>query len=205
MVRVTLSKEDTDLLSAALEAFRYWQCSDEVYRKDGHVLEPGSENPQLLVLAKAAHELEERVKGVVPDRTSLTPEEVRLVRDALDAYMYATTGSFEPDKDEEIERARQIYERLGNGQEDVPAVALVFPVVHLNGTPRQRLLDGYCEAKKALQDALDKIIENGPNARDYYLRPGTYEKAREQHAARCASIRNQIKDLEKIAEHIADA
>ena len=40
-----LSKEDLERLAEAVDSHIYWQLSDELYRRDGYVMEPGSTDP----------------------------------------------------------------------------------------------------------------------------------------------------------------
>ena len=42
------------------------------------------------------------------------------------------------------------------------------PMIHLNGTSKETLIEGYCEAGNAVMNALKAVSENCPNARDYY-------------------------------------
>lgn len=46
MPTIELTTDELDLLRAALDSHKYWQLSDEDYRSDGYVLEPGSEDPE---------------------------------------------------------------------------------------------------------------------------------------------------------------
>jgi hypothetical protein len=42
---LTLTEDEIALLRAALDSHAYWQLSDEHYRNDGCVNEPGSDDP----------------------------------------------------------------------------------------------------------------------------------------------------------------
>lgn len=45
---------------------------------------------------------------------------------------------------------------------------MVLPTIHLNGTPKNRLIDGLCEVSEALDAAFAAMKRAGPNGRDYY-------------------------------------
>lgn len=45
MITLTLTDDEARLLAEALDSHRYWQLSDENYRRDGQVQEPGSDDP----------------------------------------------------------------------------------------------------------------------------------------------------------------
>ena len=82
---------------------------------------------------------------------------------------------------------------------------LAIPSIHLNGTSRKSLLDGYRNALYALREAETALQETGPNGRDYYVQPaGAFALAQEQHVARCRALRNVITELEQVAEQIAE-
>ena len=79
------------------------------------------------------------------------------------------------------------------------------PVIHINGTSRDQLLEGYCEMVYALNDALAAMHRNPPNGRDYY--PSGDEsitKATAEHRARIEAVTTVWKELTHIAEHVAD-
>ena len=55
---------------------------------------------------------------------------------------------------------------------------LTLPTVHLNGTSRKMLADGYFAAYRKLQDAIRSFGEIEHNARDYYVQgPGAWHQA----------------------------
>jgi hypothetical protein len=85
---------------------------------------------------------------------------------------------------------------------DKPALAV--PTVHLNGTSKESLLGGYCEAIAALHDAGRWLAAASPNERDYYVRWGTFQPAIREHEARMNKLREIIKELETIAKHVSD-
>lgn len=207
MNRVLIVNEsETKLLCDALDSHRYWQLSEPHYRRDGHVVEPGSDNPEAAAALVSSDALQQRLVGSNPDRSILSPEDRKIVREALDSHIYATHGSFHPDAKAEIAAARQLDERLKAESEgkivEAPS-ALTMPLVNLNGTDKDSLLDSYCEVHIALNNALEMMIRKGPNARDYPIE-GTYVKARQEHIARCAKVRSAMEEINVIMEKLAE-
>jgi hypothetical protein len=83
---------------------------------------------------------------------------------------------------------------------------MIFPTIHLNGTSKQQLLDDYCDVSHALNAAIEKMIENGPNARDYYIdSPHAFRQAIKEHHDRIEKIHAVKAEIDQITEHIADA
>jgi hypothetical protein len=81
---------------------------------------------------------------------------------------------------------------------------LTFPTVHLNGTSKESLLEGYCEAINALHEAGRKLAAAYPNGRDYYVQgPSATSAAMKEHEARMNKLREIITELEAIAEHVS--
>lgn len=81
---------------------------------------------------------------------------------------------------------------------------IMIPLVHLNGTSKQSLLDQYENAIKALEDAKEVLLKSAPNGRDYYpLEEGAYGIAFNQHVTRIGKIDSVINELASIVEEIA--
>jgi hypothetical protein len=81
---------------------------------------------------------------------------------------------------------------------------IMVPMVHLNGTSKQSLLDQYENAIKALEDAKDVLLKSAPNGRDYYPKgPDAYGVAFNQHITRVGKISSIINELASIVEEIA--
>lgn len=75
-------------------------------------------------------------------------------------------------------------------------MAVVLPVIHLNGD-RKATLVGHLEAAyRAVHHALECLQDGAPNARNYYPQPGLYEQARAQHRWRQAQLQAVLKSLE---------
>lgn len=61
---------------------------------------------------------------------------------------------------------------------------LVVPIVHLNGTSANSLVEDRLKAYAAIGEAYDALKQMGPNGRDYYPQPGLMQLAIEQHRRR---------------------
>ncbi len=77
------------------------------------------------------------------------------------------------------------------------------PVIHMNGTSAEQLLEGYAEMIYALNDALSAMHRNGPNGRDYYPNgDDSLLRAQREHKARIDAVTTVWKELSQIAETI---
>ncbi|HET6927454.1 MAG TPA: hypothetical protein VFI48_11460 [Hyphomicrobiaceae bacterium] len=80
---------------------------------------------------------------------------------------------------------------------------MMHPTVHLNGTARSDLLDGYLRARTELVQARHALYDAAPNGRDYYVQgPDAITKARDEHLARIAKIEDVIADIEALCERL---
>jgi hypothetical protein len=83
---------------------------------------------------------------------------------------------------------------------------MLVPTIHLNGTSRESLLQGYCNAVHALQQAVTAVALACPHGRDYYPQgDGAIHMAMREHEARITKLLEVIKELETIAEKVSDA
>ena len=79
-------------------------------------------------------------------------------------------------------------------------MALQLPLIHLNGTSKERLLEAIEEAHEAVCNAMGKLAETYPNGRDYYpLGRPALDKATSEHANRMRSLRTVKDQLEEMA------
>lgn len=63
------------------------------------------------------------------------------------------------------------------------------PLIHINGTSAEALIDQQERLYLALSAAVDTALAATPNARDYYpLGAGAFEAARAAHSAMIASL-----------------
>lgn len=78
-----------------------------------------------------------------------------------------------------------------------------LPTIHLNGTSRQMLLDGYTEAYRKLIEFRDSFNSIEFNARDYYVQgPDAFTKAREERDAQRQRIADLMRYLEDHLLHL---
>ncbi len=68
---------------------------------------------------------------------------------------------------------------------------IILPIVHMNGTSRQELLQLRKDLYRAIGQAQHALAEMSPNGRDYYPEKGRLQKAIDQHARR----HNMLHDL----------
>jgi len=82
-------------------------------------------------------------------------------------------------------------------------IRAVPPVVHLNGSSRESLLNSRFDAIDALNEAGDKLAKAGPNNRDYYPKGPEYcEQAMSQHDERIEALKSIIAALYEEIESI---
>ena len=82
---------------------------------------------------------------------------------------------------------------------------LTLPTVHLNGTSRQMLSEGYGNAYRALQNAIRAFNEIEHNARDYYVAgPGAWPQATTQRDVMRQHLRSVQEYLEAHLIHLGE-
>jgi hypothetical protein len=64
----------------------------------------------------------------------------------------------------------------------------VTPIVHLNGTSLESLLEQREHVYCKLGDVFEALKQMAPNGRDYYAEPGRLDKAEEQHRRRMLAV-----------------
>jgi hypothetical protein len=80
---------------------------------------------------------------------------------------------------------------------------LTMPTIHLNGSSKGMLIEGYTDAHYAIQQALEKLGQTYPNGRDFYPQgAGAIRKAEAEHEARLAKLREVQKELMELVEYI---
>lgn len=82
----------------------------------------------------------------------------------------------------------------------------MIPTLHLNGSSPDKLKEDLCEVTGALRAALDAMIANGPNARDYYVNMQTdaWTVAKKEHEARCEAVRGVLREYGQILEGLQE-
>lgn len=80
----------------------------------------------------------------------------------------------------------------------MPTTPYVIPLVHLNGTSKNELLEYRGVAYSALNSAYHALKLTSPNGRDYYCHPtsNALNLATEQHVRRLASVEKLMKEIE---------
>lgn len=80
------------------------------------------------------------------------------------------------------------------------AVPMMVPDVHMNGTHRDELVDGYQNTANALALAFQRAKQSAPNGRDYYTKgPEAMKAATEQHESRLRRIDALKTEFETLA------
>ena len=81
---------------------------------------------------------------------------------------------------------------------------MTVPMIHLNGTSREALLDQVCAAEAAGRAFLDALANMTPNGRDYYVKgDDALRQALHEHDARVVKIKSVMTELQELAEAIA--
>lgn len=82
----------------------------------------------------------------------------------------------------------------------------VKPVVHLNGTSKERLLEQVRDAMSAIDLAKTALCIAAPNGRDYYpIGPAAFNEALQDHDDRQRKLREVCEDLETLAVHLLES
>lgn len=75
----------------------------------------------------------------------------------------------------------------------------IRPTIHMNGTARETLLNALCDASIAVQEAVSKLADTAPNARDYYPQGmDVFYAAQREHEARMHKLADVIRELNEI-------
>jgi hypothetical protein len=78
-----------------------------------------------------------------------------------------------------------------------------LPIIHLNGTSANALLEDHVTALASVRQAREDICGIEFHSRDYYPKAGAWEIARQERTEMLQKIDEVYKDLEKIAIHIS--
>lgn len=80
------------------------------------------------------------------------------------------------------------------------------PTVHLNGTPRERLLEQATAAMQALREAVTALQGMSPNGRDYYPQgSAVFEEAMREQREREMVLVTMHDEISAWCERVADA
>lgn len=80
------------------------------------------------------------------------------------------------------------------------------PIIHLNGTSGEELLNQAENAERALREAYDAICKAAPHARDYYVNqdPDAFRKARKAHDGHVDQLNDLITYYSTLAVFLQD-
>ena len=82
---------------------------------------------------------------------------------------------------------------------------MTLPTIHMNGTSKRMLLEGYDDAQFAIRQAHDKICKIEFNARDYYPQgPDAWTEAVKERTEILRKLEEVRDYLLKHIEHIYD-
>ena len=79
---------------------------------------------------------------------------------------------------------------------------ITLPTVHMGGTSRKDLQEGYSNAALELENFIEAWGRIEFNARDYYVVDGAWTKARDERDAMNAKLRDVRNYLQAIQEHL---
>lgn len=74
MVTLTLTDDQAQLLVDALDSHEYWQLSEESYRNSGHVLGPGSDDPDRAAAIRDTRKLLAKIEAAIRAAEATTKE-----------------------------------------------------------------------------------------------------------------------------------
>lgn len=82
---------------------------------------------------------------------------------------------------------------------------MMVPVVHLNGTPADRLIEDLCNAHYAIRQAYDELKKCAPNGRDYYVHAeqDALKIATNEHLDRLRRLDSVMQEVSTLAEAIS--
>lgn len=81
------------------------------------------------------------------------------------------------------------------------------PTVHLGGTSKQALLDGYIAAGDRVREAIEAVQQTAPNGRDWFpplIGVNTFRAAQREHEVRLGILDAVLHDLEALAQHVSE-
>lgn len=85
---------------------------------------------------------------------------------------------------------------------------VIAPVVHLNGTNGNDLIEQLANAANGVDAAVLALKDAAPNARDYYVQDANsgdaYRQARDEHAARFEKLEDVRRELQAMLADVHD-
>lgn len=90
-----------------------------------------------------------------------------------------------------------------NSTNPTDGAAMLAPLLHMNGSSAETLIDGYTKAHNLLDAAIDALRACAPNGRDYYPQgPAALMQAVREHDKRIASLCEVLTEIELLAENV---
>lgn len=86
------------------------------------------------------------------------------------------------------------------------SVEIVLPIIHLNGSSKDFLMESLREAAIKVQEAEEALAKTAPNQRDYYCAPDAdrWKRALAQHQRRMTLLADLYAELTVQWEALAD-
>ena len=82
---------------------------------------------------------------------------------------------------------------------------MTFPVIHLNGSGADALLENYMNALVAVQEAIVAVRMTAPHGRDYYTKgDGAINDAIREHSNRLLLLESVRHELDALAANVVD-
>ncbi len=80
---------------------------------------------------------------------------------------------------------------------------MIVPVIHLNGTSKQSLIEDHCGMTHFLRQAIEALAKCTPNGRDYPS--GGWKEAMTEHVSRRDRLCDVLRELEELTMKIDEA
>jgi hypothetical protein len=82
---------------------------------------------------------------------------------------------------------------------------MIKPTIHLNGTSPERLFEGYINAYRAVDAAIEALANIEFHSRDYYPQDDkAFELARAQRVEQFTKLREVRAELGEVAEYVSN-
>ena len=81
---------------------------------------------------------------------------------------------------------------------------MILPTIHIGGTSQRDLVEAMCDAKNAMDEAIEKIAKTSPNQRDYIWDNDAYKAAQKEHNDRIVIAKNLRDQLNNLATAISE-
>ena len=79
------------------------------------------------------------------------------------------------------------------------------PYIHLNGTDKDTLLEGYLTACDKLREAIEAVKATCPHSRDYNIATGAFRVAVQEQEERLEKLTAVMHEMEALAAHVVNS